>query len=49
MNPTFAQGLQINPYHRKINPKMVAKCKLFAYQVHIFKHNMSKIRQLMES
>ena len=28
---------------------MVAKCKLFTYQVHISKHNMSKISQLMES
>ena len=28
---------------------MVAKCKLFIYQVHTSKHNMSKIRQLMES
>ena len=41
----IAQGSQNNPYHDKINSKMVARCMLFTYRVlqSISKHKLKKL------
>lgn len=41
----IAQGSQNNPYHNKINSKMVARCMLFTYRVlqSISKHKLKKL------